>query len=138
MNSRPASQLGSSSSSSGISNSSSIVIGVGSSSSVDSVSGVGVGATPSAASDPDSFDASERSADEGLASKWRIKIEAVQGGGSQVQLTEAAFVLGVEQLGAGLIAPVISPGGTNGQGTLRMNNANPVSGYSCTIACLAS
>ena len=100
---------------------------------------VSLAAAPSGASDPDSFDASERSADEGLASKWRIKIEAVQGGGSQVQLTEAAFVRGVEQLGAGLIAPVISPGMTNGHQRLFMNNANPVSGaYSCTIACLAS
>ena len=49
-------------------------------------------------------------------------------GGQQVQLTEAAFVLGEEQLGAGMVAPVITPAGTNGQDPLFMNNADPGSG----------
>ena len=64
----------------------------------------------------------------GASDTWRITVSAVQGGGSQVQLTEAAFMLGDEQLGAGMVAPVISPAGTNGQDPLFMNNADPASG----------
>lgn len=64
----------------------------------------------------------------GASNTWRIIVTGVQGGGAQVQLTEAAFVLGEEQLGAGIVAPVISPAGTNGQDPLFMNNADPASG----------
>lgn len=64
----------------------------------------------------------------GASTTWRIVVPGVQGGGHQVQLTEVAFVLGEEQLGAGIVAPVIAPGGTNGQDPLFMNNADPASG----------
>ena len=47
----------------------------------------------------------------GASTTWRIRIDAVQGAGNQVQLTEAAFLLGEDQLGGGVVAPVISPGG---------------------------
>lgn len=45
-----------------------------------------------------------------------------------MQLTEASFLLGEEQLGAGMVAPVVTPGITNGQDSLFMNNADPASG----------
>ena len=63
----------------------------------------------------------------GASTTWRIQIDAVQGGGNQVQLTEAAFLLGEDQLGGGIVAPVISPSGTNSQDPLFMNNVNPES-----------
>ena len=57
---------------------------------------------------------------QGASNSWRIVITAVNSG-LQVQLTEAAFMLGSDQLGAGMVAPVISPAGTNGQDPLFMN-----------------
>ena len=35
------------------------------------------------------------------------------GGGHQVQLTELAFVIGDEQLGAGILPPTVDPGVSN-------------------------
>ena len=63
------------------------------------------------------------------AKQWRITIDAVGGGGNQVQLDEAAFSDGKRQLGMGKVAPVISPGITNGddrvEGPILINNGEP-------------
>lgn len=85
---------------------------------------------------PDLMTAISSAVCQGASDTWRIVITAVNGcaaggshhcDGSQVQLTEAAFMLGSDQLGAGMVAPVISSV-TNGQDPLFMNNGDPASG----------